>query len=219
MSSSSVTRFVKAMKSDKDLAPGGIHCPDRRAIRRFCVLDIETRRSAQEVGGWHRADLMGVSCAVIYDSGRDTFLEFLEEDLPDLFELLTSFDLLVGFNIKRFDYRVLSAYTDRDLHALPTLDILEDVHARLGYRLSLDHLAEVTLGARKSASGLQALKWWKEGRIRKILDYCRQDVVLTRDVFLYGYRNGHLLFRNKAQRVVRLPVTWSKGLDMVATSI
>ncbi len=219
MSASSVTRFIKAVKSDKDLLPGGIHGPGRRAIRRFCVLDLETQRSAQEVGGWHRADLMGVSCAVIYDSGRDAFLEFLEEDLPDLLGLLASFDLLVGFNIKRFDYRVLSAYTDLDLHALPTLDILEDVHAQLGYRLSLDHLAEVTLGARKSASGLQALKWWKEGRIREILDYCRQDVALTKDVFLHGYQNGHLLFRNKAQAVVRLPVTWSKGLDIVETSI
>jgi branched-chain amino acid transport system substrate-binding protein len=66
-------------------------------------------------------------------------------------------DLIIGFNIKGFDYRVLGAYTERDLGRLPTFDMLEDIHRRLGFRLGLDHLARETLGTGKTADGLQAV--------------------------------------------------------------
>jgi len=177
---------------------------------RFGVLDIETQLSAQEVGGWHRAERMRVSCAVLWDSKTCSYVVFREKQLPFLFSLLRRLDMVVGFNIKRFDYRVLSAYTEEELSLLPTLDILEHVYRRLGYRLSLDLLASSTLGTKKSANGLLALKWWKEGKIRKIIDYCKRDVAITRDLFLFGSREGFLLFRNKEGSLVRLPVDWNR---------
>ena len=175
----------------------------------YGVFDLETQRSAQEVGGWHRADLMKVSCGVLYDSGEDRYFEFMEGQVPELVEHLGSLDCIIGFNIKRFDYKVLSGYTELDFRRLPTLDILEEVHRHLGYRLSLDNLARVTLGSRKSADGLQALKWWQQKRIRELLDYCRMDVKITRDIFLYGRENGYLLFDNKAGNTVRVPVDFT----------
>jgi len=174
----------------------------------FCVFDVETQRSFQEVGGWHRADLMGISCVVLYDSKEDTFLEFTEDKIHMLIEHLNRMDLVVGFNVKRFDYYVLSGYIDFDFWKLPTLDILDEIHKHLGYRISLDHLARVTLGTQKSADGLKALRWWKQGRIREIMDYCKVDVTITRDLFLYGKKNGYLLFNNKAGNTVRIPVKW-----------
>jgi len=182
--------------------------PARPKNVRFGVLDLETQRSFQEVGGWHRADRMGISCGVLYDSKHDKFFEFLENQVTQLIEHLCRLELVIGFNIIRFDYLVLCGYTDFDFAKLSTLDILEKVHHRLGYRLSLDHLARVTLGAQKSADGLQALRWWKQGRIREILDYCKKDVAITRDLFLYGRKNGYLLFNNKAGNTVRVPVGW-----------
>lgn len=179
---------------------------------RYAVLDLETRRSAQEVGGWHRADLMGVSCVVVYDSGSGDFRDYGQEDVPRLVGELVEFDLVVGFNILRFDYAVLGGLSRFDFASLPTLDILGSVHQSLGYRLSLDHLARETLGAAKSASGTQALAWWKEGRTDEIIAYCRQDVAVTRDLFLFGLRHGHLLFRNKAGKPVRVPVDWRERL-------
>lgn len=101
---------------------------------------------------------------------------------------------------------VLSAYTSFDLNRLPTLDILEEVKNRLGYRLSLYHLGEQTLNAKKSANGLLALKWYKQGRIDKIIKYCKKDVEITKDIFLFGFRNQYLLFKNKAGKKVRCPV-------------
>lgn len=175
---------------------------------RFVVLDIETQRSAQEVGGWNRADLMRVSCAVVYDSFDDRFYEYLDHQIPQLTEHLTEAGIIIGFNILRFDYHVLSGYSDFNYHRLPTLDMLDVVYQRLGYRLSLDHLAKETLDVNKSADGLQALQWWKQGRICDIIDYCRMDVKITRDLFLFGKMNGYLLFKNKSGHKVRIPVEW-----------
>jgi DEAD/DEAH box helicase domain-containing protein len=149
---------------------------------------------------------MGISVAVLYDSVADEFRSYLEKDIPDLVKDLQSFDLVVGFNNKRFDNKVLPAYTIFNLATLPTLDIMEVITDRLGYRLSLDRLAEHTLGVKKSANGLQALQWFKEGKMDEIEKYCRHDVRITRDLFLFGLENHHLLFQNKAGSVVRLPI-------------
>ena len=175
---------------------------------RYGVLDIETQLSALEVGGWHHAARMRASCVVLYDSRSDKYYEFVEGQVPMLLDHLRELDLVIGFNIKRFDYRVLSAYTELDFRQIPTLDILEKVKDQLGYRLSLDHLARVTLDAGKTADGLDALRWWKEGKMAKILEYCRSDVTITRDLFRFGRDNRYLLFQNKAKQIVRLPVSW-----------
>jgi DEAD/DEAH box helicase domain-containing protein len=177
----------------------------------YGVLDIETQRSAKEVGGWHRADLMRVSVAVWYDSLTDDYTVYTEHTVPDLLKRLHQTPCIVGFNIKRFDYRVLSGYQRLDYGRLPTVDILEHVHRQLGFRLSLDHLATQTLGSEKTADGLQALKWWKDGRVQEIIDYCRHDVEITRDLYRYGLQNGYLLFMNKAGQQVRVPAGWAKA--------
>ncbi len=174
----------------------------------YGVLDIETRRSAKAVGGWNKAEKMGVSCAILYDSRTSEYTPFFQDDIPALCEALKQLDLVIGFNIVRFDYKVLSGLTDFDFHSLPTLDILLKVHERLGYRLSLDHLAQQTLGASKSADGLMALKWWEQGEIDKIVAYCRQDVAVTKELYLYGKKNQFLVFKNKAGYQVRVPVNW-----------
>ena len=175
---------------------------------RFAVFDLETRLSAQEVGGWHNASKMRLSVGVVYDSSLDDFLVFTEDRIDDLLQVLGQASLVVGFNCNRFDYEVLRGYTKFDFSTLPTLDMLEHVKARIGCRLSLDTLGSATLGACKTADGLQALKWWKQGKTEEITRYCKADVALTRDLYLFGRDNGFLLYRNKAQKVVRCPVRW-----------
>jgi DEAD/DEAH box helicase domain-containing protein len=92
--------------------------------------------------------------------------------------------------------------------------MLDAIHKRIGFRLKLDHLATETLGARKSADGLQSLQWWKEGRIDEIERYCRQDVALLRDLLAHAETHGHLVFRTRAGERVRLPAPW-KVADLV----
>jgi DEAD/DEAH box helicase domain-containing protein len=175
---------------------------------RVVCFDLETQRSAQEVGGWHNAHLMRVALAVIHDSTTGRFQTFAENEVHALVETLHEADLVVGFNIAQFDYSVLRGYTDADLTALPTFDMLSAIHQRLGYRLPLGHIAEETLGVPKSGDGLQSLAWWKEGRVDEIERYCRQDVALLRDLLEHAQNHGYLCFRTKAGDRVRLPAPW-----------
>ncbi|MFV0349028.1 MAG: Zn-binding domain-containing protein, partial [Halodesulfovibrio sp.] len=175
---------------------------------RYAVLDVETQLSAQEVGGWNRAERMRVSVAVLYDSATDAFTAYTEDRMPEMLKLLEEFELVVGFNILRFDYKVLSAYTTQNLANLPTLDMLDVIRKRLSYRVSLDNLGSATFDAPKSADGLQALKWWKEGKVDEIARYCEQDVRITRDLYLHGREHGYVLFTNKAKQKVRILVDW-----------
>jgi DEAD/DEAH box helicase domain-containing protein len=114
----------------------------------------------------------------------------------------------VGFNVLRFDYEVLRAYTDDALDDIPTVDMLDQIYRRLGFRVSLDNLAGATLGTSKSADGLQAVQWYKQGRIQEILDYCQQDVEVTRRLYEYGKQHKHVKYRDRRYRTQMIPVTW-----------
>ncbi|WP_027359972.1 DEAD/DEAH box helicase [Desulforegula conservatrix] len=178
--------------------------------QRYGVLDLETQKSAQEVGGWDKAHLMRISCGVLYDSADSEFHVYYDDQIHSLIEHLKNLDLVIGFNIIRFDFHVLRGYSDFDFWSLPTLDILDVVRQKLGYRLSLDHLAGVTLGEEKSASGLLALKWWKEGKIDLIQSYCQKDVEITERIFRFGLKEKYLLFKNKAGNLVRVQVDFGE---------
>jgi len=144
----------------------------------------------------------------VYDTGTGEFETYTERQAEALVARLFAAPAVVGFNIRRFDYAVLRAYTARRLEDLPTFDLLEDVQRKLGYRLSLDHLSTQTLGQGKSGDGLQSLVWWKEGRLDLIEAYCKKDVELTRDLLAFAARERHVIFQRKDGERVRLPVEW-----------
>lgn len=171
-------------------------------------FDLETQKTAEEVGGWQNKHLMRLSVAVIYDTHQGAFQRFHESEVDRLLGRLRQADLIVGFNVRSFDYKVLSAYSAQPLEGLPTFDILEDLKARLGFRLSLDHLAFHTLGEKKTADGLQAVAWFREGRLEELAAYCQKDVEITRELFEFGCREGYVLYETRDARRVRVPVEW-----------
>jgi DEAD/DEAH box helicase domain-containing protein len=178
-------------------------------LARTVLFDLETRRSAKDVGGWGNCHRMGISLGVtlVLEEGR--FEVFPEERVAELAALLDGATLVVGFNVKKFDYRVLSGYTGVDYsRKLPTLDLLEEVHRRIGFRVGLDGLARETLGSAKSADGLQCLEWVRQGRMDLVEAYCRKDVEILRDLYLYGRREGCVYFRHRERGRVRINVEW-----------
>ena len=183
--------------------------PHPAAVRETVLFDLETQRAAGEVGGWNRSYRMRVAIGVALRLEEGRFEVFDEAGVRELIARLEGADLVVGFNIARFDYDVLSGYTGIDYRRrLPTLDLLEDVHRVLGVRVSLDHLARETLGAGKSADGLESLEWFRQGRLDLIEQYCRHDVEILRDLYLFGRRMGHLWFRDKEDRRLKVKVDW-----------
>lgn len=207
---SNLGKPIKRIETPSSVARPGKGNTVSHTIKAYGVFDLETQRSASEVGGWHLAHRMKISCAVVYDSGDDTYSVYHESDVPKLIEHLRQLKLVVGFNSKRFDYRVLSGYSDFPFERLPSLDLLETIHKQLGFRLSLNHLAKQTLQVEKAGSGLDALRWWQQGRLDKIIQYCRMDVKITRDLFLFARDEGYLIYRQKSGDRMRVPIDLSR---------
>ena len=185
---------------------------------RIQYFDLETQKSADEVGGWGNIHKMGLAVGVVWDSVDEDYFSYLEADALKLVDKLKTADLVVGFNVIGFDYTVLQPYANEkhiDLLEIPTFDMLTYVHKKLNHRLSLNNLAECSLGAQKTADGLESLKWYKEflagdkAKLDKIIEYCKMDVKITRDLFLFGGDNGYVEYtsRSKSGRN-RLTVNW-----------
>jgi DEAD/DEAH box helicase domain-containing protein len=148
--------------------------------KNIVYFDLETQKSADEVGGWGNISKMGMSIGVTYSTGRGGYRIYAEKDVNELIMELQRADLVVGFNNLRFDYEVLHGYTALDLTQLPTLDMLVVLNEKLGHRLSLDSIATATFDVEKTAEGLQAIRWYKEGKLLQIAEYCCFDVKITR---------------------------------------
>jgi DEAD/DEAH box helicase domain-containing protein len=83
-----------------------------------------------------------------------------------------------------------------------------DVEQRLGHRLALDAIAGATLGIQKTADGIDAIKWWREGRLREIAEYCCYDVKVTRLVHEHGCRHGELFYQDRFAQRRRIAIDW-----------
>ena len=175
---------------------------------RVVVVDHETQRSFDEVGGRSQMHRLGVSVGVAYRYDTDEFLVYTEDRISELIELLKTADLVVGYNIKGFDYEVLRGYSDEDLQKLPTFDLMYDLEDRLGFRPKLESVAVPSLGGGKSADGLQALEWWRQGEVDKIIEYCTEDVKVTRDLYDFGKRNRCVLVSRFGGKPRQVAVEW-----------
>jgi RNase_H superfamily len=177
-------------------------------MKNIVYFDLETQRSAEEVGGWDKISRMGMSVGVTFSTARNEYRIYGENQVTALLQELQRADLVVGFNNLRFDYEVLHGYTPLDLRQLPTLDMLVDLQNRLQHRLSLDSIATATFGVEKTAEGMQAIQWFKEGRMMDLAEYCCYDVKLTRLVHEYGVQNRRLHYHNRFGKKLSVPVSW-----------
>jgi DEAD/DEAH box helicase domain-containing protein len=178
------------------------------AGRDVLVFDLETQRSFQDVGGRSQMRDLGMSVGVVYSFRDDRFVSYFEREADALIDALLAAELVVGFNLLGFDYEVLKGYRDAPFAEIRTLDIMVDLHAKLGFRPKLDSVTQATLGAAKSADGLQALTWFREGRLDLIEKYCIDDVRLTRDVYLFGRRNRNVLVSRFSGGPITVEVSW-----------
>jgi len=179
-----------------------------KAGEKVVVFDLETQRSFAEVGGRSQFHRLGVSVGVAYRYDLDEFLVVNEETISELVNLLLEASLVVGYNIRGFDYEVLRAYTEENLQNLPTFDLMFDLEERLGFRPKLDSVVSATLGEGKIADGMQALEWWRVGEIDKIIEYCQEDVRVTRDLYDFGKRHRWVQVARFGGKPRKVEVDW-----------
>lgn len=162
---------------------------------RYVVFDLETQNIFQEVGS-NDPTALDISVATAYDSETDIYTTVTVDEIERLWPVIEKADVLVGYNSNHFDIPLLNKYYPGDLTQIKSIDLLEDIKNALGRRLRLDSVAQATIGAQKSADGLQAVRWWKEGNIKDIKKYCEQDVRVTKEVFEYARKHGHVKFKD-----------------------
>lgn len=188
----------------EDIVPSSLFLKNRH----FLILDLETQKTFQEAGGPDRFDRLGISVACVYDSQTDQFHSFLENQLDSLIDLCYR-RLVVGYNIRGFDLHVLAAYGLKPKN-VDVFDLMYDLETLTRQRfLKLEYVARGTLGTGKSADGLQAVRWWKEGKIKEITEYCLNDVKVTRDIFQFGRQNGFVKIQRSEETIREVPVQWN----------
>jgi DEAD/DEAH box helicase domain-containing protein len=180
------------------------------------VFDIETQNTFFDVDNDFKK--LRVSVVSIYRYETNEFQSFTEQELPKLWPIFERADRLIGYNSEHFDLPVLNNYYLGDLLQFPHLDLLKVIKESLGIRLKLDDVAQATLdNVKKSAAGLQAVQWWKEGKIEEIKKYCEQDVLVTKEVYEFGQKNKQLFYKSLTGEILPFAVNFSHQLASAST--
>jgi uncharacterized protein YprB with RNaseH-like and TPR domain len=176
------------------------------------TFDIET---VGEFGSNGDFSQLEVTVVGVHDSTTDETVGYFKDDLPKLWPVLESADILVGYNSEHFDTPILNKYYAGDLTKIKSVDLLKEVKNVLGRRLKLDNIAEATLGKKKSGSGMDAVVWWKQGLFDKVRDYCLDDVRITRQLYDYALKNGSLKYKDyeSGTREIKLDTSAWEKLD------
>jgi len=184
--------------------------PQHIQTARHVYLVLSTQKSAEDVGGWQHKHLLGLGMAVTYDTREGRYNVYTAETVAALLASLREADLVIGFNTRDFDYQVLQPYTDVPLATLPTLAVLDEVQRTLGFRLSLRHLVKETLGLERPDDSLRTLQWYQEGERERIVQQCRRDLELLRELVRYGTGTGTVFYRDQAGVRTAVPVHWQR---------
>lgn len=173
---------------------------------RLVVFDVETKKAFDEVGGFY-PEKLGVSVAGVWygeEKTLGTLKAYREDEFGEMFKIFESADRIVGFNSIDFDMVALKPYYLGDLKKLPNFDILQEIEKKVGHRVKLDSIAKETLGIQKGGSGLDAITYYHEGNWDKLIKYCLEDVMITRDLYFYVLEHGELKFKNNWNELVRV---------------
>ena len=171
-------------------------------------FDLESQKLFEEVGGRDSSKLL-LACGVTWSTQRNDFAVYWEKDATALVAELKSADLVVGFNIINFDYEVLKPYAPTtNFRSFRSKDMLQDIFRTLNFRLSLDSIAKATLGATKTADGVQSVQWYRNGELDKVAEYCKADVDITRRVYEFGRENGYVHYYSRLGSKLKVAVNW-----------
>ena len=171
----------------RDLAPASLF----ERHRDYVCFDLETKDLAPRDPSLENLSKLGVSVCCAWDSKTQQMHTYFEDQLGDFIKLCRD-RLIIGYNIRRFDLPVLTGYGLK-LEGLNVFDLMDEVERGLGRRfIKLEYVAQGTLGEGKSAEGLMAIEWFKQGKFKELAEYCARDVEVTHRIFRHGLEKKFL---------------------------
>jgi len=166
-------------------------------LKHFTALDIET----SGLSAFH----CGITCIVAINEKGEVFKEYAPRfnysnyATPyDEFKLIRSFmrflygqtfTTLLTFNGKNFDIPFILSRMVEIQNSCPQeyIDLKKYSHVDIAetttYHTKLHSYAEILGLPSKSGTGLEAIKQWKSGDYKGLVDYCEQDVRVTIEVY------------------------------------
>jgi hypothetical protein len=169
---------------------------DAEIIKAIPYRDQKPKPGIAYCKGWEDYEGMGVSVVGAYDYEEHRYRVFCRDNMNEFVELAKKRSPLVGFNNIRFDNNLLGANgirlkasatcTDWD----PFYDLLQEIWIGAGLPLiwnslthagyGLDAVCTANFGQGKSGNGALAPVLWQQGKIGEVIDYCLEDVRLTK---------------------------------------
>jgi hypothetical protein len=146
--------------------------------------------------GWHDHAGMGISVIGAYDYAEDRYRVFCADNFEAFLTLCAERAPLVSFNGLAFDDKVIDAEMAPDIGVMPPstrYDILVEIWRAAGLAprfggkshggYGLDAMGEANFGIRKSGNGALAPILWQDGRVGEVIDYCLNDIRMTKRLF------------------------------------
>lgn len=176
--------------------------------KRIAVFDAEIKKRIEDCSkGWNSHDEMGISVLVIFDYATMRYRVFDDKNAGEACTILSTYDLVVGFNTVGFDWKLIKATwpgmfpvgrTSKDFDILREIWIAKGLNPNKfepsthgGYKL--DDVAFETIGMRKTANGALAPVMYQEGRFADLVDYCIEDVRIEKTLFEFAATYGYVI--------------------------
>ncbi len=175
-------------------------------------LDIETQNIFTEQK--RTTDHLKISYIGIIDEQGKKY-DIWENDMDKLKKILYKGDIITGYNILYFDMPVIANYLGDKVNELPMLDLMVAAQKAVGFRPKLDYLANATLGYGKTGNGLDAVKYYANNELDKLKSYCLKDVKITKELYDYGEKKGHIKYFDRKGFAKKAKINWENGYSNI----
>ena len=167
---------------------------DIEILRAIPNKDGSKLEGIEYCGGWNDHANMGITVIGAYDYQEDRYRVFCKDNFQRFIARAAQPDmLLVGFNSIAFDNAVIGAELQIPFPEGICYDLLREswVAAGLGPKFEypshigygLDAMCARNFGTKKTGDGAVAPVLWQRGEIGQVIDYCLNDVRLTKQLF------------------------------------
>lgn len=155
--------------------------------------------------GWRDFQNMGISVICAYDYALDNYRVFCRDNFDKFQDLVNQREIIIGYNSLAFDNRLCETNKiivpdDKSYDVLSEIwkakgleGYFDTKHKERYMGTGLDNMCKVNFGTRKSGYGALAPVQWQKGEVGNVIDYCLNDVKLTKQLVDQIIYTGHLL--------------------------
>lgn len=178
-------------------------------MNKVLIFDLYTQKSYDEVGGKKGIDQMGIAIAGLYSYETDQITLYHQDKISILIKEITSSTLIVGINLRKFIFKIISVYDNNDIANTPSLDILEHLKKKLSFKPTIEGLLAGTYNIKVNSYNLSHIpNLYKQGKGEEITEFCRQSIINIKKIYDFGKEKGYLFYNDETGQRWKINVEW-----------